>query len=155
MRIEKRVDRTGRIVRGEQVHTGVQDVGRVVFRECHHLLAKLRAVILAADIAEDGLLQRIIHHAVQLVVDKIAPAAVVGDLVRCVLPDLADQNGAGLDLPDAAAQPEHEFVRQLVYHVQPPAVRARHQPARGDGVRPVDDIVEERGVQFVHAMGAS
>ena len=150
-RVDELRDGTRRVVRGQERHAPAQHVGGVIFRQRHHALAELCAVVLPADIAQDRLAPRVVHHAVQLAVCKIPPPHAVGFLIGRVLPHLAEQDRLGVQLPDAPAQAEDERVRQLVDHVQPEAIRAQRQPIRGHAVRIPDDVVHIRRLELIDA----
>ena len=148
-RVDQVCDGARRIVRGQQRHAGAEYVGGIIFRQRHHPLAELASVVLAADKAQDRLAPGVIHHAVQLAVRKIPPPHAVSLFIRRVLPDLAEQDRVGVQLPNAPAQAEHKLVRQLIDHVQPEAVRAQRQPVRDHAVRAPDDVVHVRRLELV------
>ena len=102
-RVENGVDRARRVVRGEDVHDRLQHVRRVILRKRSDGVAERRAVVLAADIAQDRFLPRVVHDGIELPVGKVPAALVVGDLVGRILPDLADQQRVRLIRADARA----------------------------------------------------
>ena len=150
-RIENRVDGARGVVRGQNIHHSLQHIGRVILRNRANRRAKSCPVILPAHIAQDRLLPRVVHDGIELPVGKIPAAAVICNLVGRILPDLADQNRVRLDLPDTLTQACEKRVRQLVDDVQPPAVRAKLQPADDNTVVTVNDIVHIIRVQLVNA----
>ena len=150
-RIDQRGERARRVVRGKDVHDGAQDIGRVILRDGHDPLAELLAAILSADIAQDRLLPRVVHDGVELPPGQVAPADAVGDLVRRVLPHLADEDGVRLQLAQALSQPRQKCVRQLVHHIEAVAVSSEAEPVRKDAVLVLNDIAD---VAFVHLIDA-
>ena len=76
-----------------------------------------------------------------LAAQQIFPALAVGDLVGAVLPDLAQQEGAGLRLVHDGPDLFDEPVRQLVRHIQPPAVGPGPEPVPHHGVGILDNVV--------------
>ena len=150
-RVENGVDRTRRVMRGEDVHDRLQHVRRVILCKRPDGVAERGAVVFSADIAQNRLLPRVVHDGIELPVGKVAAALIVGDLVGRILPDLADQQRVRLVRADARAQARKERVRQLVDHIQPPAVGAELQPVHRDAVFVVNHIADEIRIHLVDA----
>ena len=93
----------------------------------------------AVQIGEDGVAQRIVHHAVQLSASEIAAALGIGDLVGGILPDLTDDESIRFFLLCGGIQSGDKIVGQLVCDIQPPAGRTEPQPPAHHAVRVAED----------------
>ncbi len=78
------------------------------------------------------------------------PAHAVGDLRGAVLPDLPDDHAVRLLLPNRLVDALDEEVRQLVRHIQAPAVRAGAKPAADDAVLSGVDVILVPRVVLLH-----
>ena len=150
-RVDQRRQRAGRIVCGQDIHDRAEYIRRIILSNGHDPLSQRLAAVLAAHIAQDRLLPRVVHDGIELAAGEVPAADVVRDLVGGVLPDLADQDCLRIQLPQAPAQPLNEGVRQLIDHIQPEAVRAQPQPVRQNAVLVLNDIAD---VAFVHLIDA-
>ena len=141
-RVDQRRQRAGRIVCGQDIHDRAEHIRRIILSNGHDPLSQRLATVLAAHIAQDRLLPRVVHDGIELAAGEVPAADVVRDLVGGVLPDLADQDCLRIQLPQAPAQPLNEGVRQLIDHIQPEAVRAQPQPVRQNAVLVVNDVAD-------------
>ena len=148
--VHQRGENAGRVVGAQQIHVAGRHLGRIVFHNGHHGFLETPASIQIFDEVHNGRAEWVIHHAVQLAAGKVGAALAVGTLVGRVLPHLAQKQGVGLQLLDAVTEKLDEFVRQLVCHVQPVAVRPQPQPMGEDAIFVRDDVADESGVHFVH-----
>ena len=124
----------------EEVHRAVKCGRGVIFAQLLHTVAEVfRAA--AEQVRHQRRAERVIHQAVRLAAQKVLAAPGVGDLRRAVLPDLTEKIGVGVLLVYRRADLFDELVGQLVGDVEPPAGRARAQPALDDGVVALDDVV--------------
>ena len=86
---------TSCIVRSKVVHQAVKSrFGIMIDEHGDHFAQSVR--ISRKQKIDDGILQRIIHHAVNFLALEILAAFSVGDLVRSVFPYLADDHGIGI-----------------------------------------------------------
>ena len=122
-----------RVVGGEKIHGAVKRARRIVFAKRFHGVFKIRRVA-AAKIGQGGGAERIVHQRVRFAAEKVLAAPGVGDLVRAVLPDLADEQAVGAFFVHCGADRGDKFIGQLIGDVQPPAGGAQTQPAAHDGI---------------------
>ena len=102
-----------RIVRSQNIHQQVKHEFRIIVAQHRHGLAENRRIA-AGDELDDGVFQRIIHHAVQLFPLKIFSALAVRDLVGSVFPHFAEDDGVGVRRLDGIPDLDDKFVRQFV-----------------------------------------
>ena len=108
----------------EKIHQGIEGVGRIVFPQRFQRFPEFVSVP-AQEIGNEGSAERIIHHAVKLLPQQIAPPHGVGNFGGGVLPDLAQQEAVRRSFLHGSADLPNEIVRQLIRHVQPPAFYAK------------------------------
>ena len=143
VRPQQRQD-AGRVVGAQNVQPAVEGGRGIVLPLLLHGVPE-RCRVAAADIVQHRAAQGIVHQAVGLPAQQIPPPAGIGDLVAAVLPHLAQQIAVGLFLLHDGADLLDEVVRQLVGHVQPPAVGAAPQPPADHAVLIPDDKVPVGG----------
>ena len=148
--VHQRGENAGGVVGAQQIHVAGRHLGRVVFHNGHHGFLKAPAAVQIPDEVHNGRAEGVIHHAVQLAAGKVGAALAVGAFVGRVLPHLAQKQGVGIQFLDAVAEKLDEFVRQLVRHIQPVAIRPQPQPMGEDAIFVRDDVADESGVHFVH-----
>ena len=125
------------IVRADVVHQDVEHLRRIVFDDRLDAVHHQRGVRTAEE-AEDRVAERIVHHAVELPAHQVAAAHAVGRLVRGVLPDFAEHERVFVEAFYRAVQAVDKAVGQLIGHIEPPAGRARLEPAADDAAFAVD-----------------
>ena len=76
-------------------------MGWVILSQGDHGLLEAAAVVPLPEKVQNGFPIGVIHDAVQFPIHKVAAAQVICDFVGCVFPDLPDEQGVWLDLPDA------------------------------------------------------
>ena len=134
----------GGIVGAQEIHGGEEGRGGIVLPDGLHALPELRRVP-APEVAEGRRPEGVVHEAVGLAPQQVPPPLGVGDLVAAVLPDLAQKQAPRLGLVHGLTDARDEVVRQLVRHVQPPAVRPGTEPVADDGILPPEDEVPVAG----------
>ena len=122
----------------QKVHGPVKRRGGIVFPYGLHVVAEGSGVT-AAQPRQQRRPEGIVHQPVGLPPQKIAPASGVGDLVAAVLPHLTQQIAVGLLRLDGVADGGDKVIRQLVGHVQPPAVGPVAEPVPHHGIFARDD----------------
>ena len=80
----------------DEVHHRVEIFFRIILAQALHAAHRKLAVDIAHEEIKEVLPQRIVHCAVHLVAAEIFALLAVRDLVRRVLPDLADHDGIGV-----------------------------------------------------------
>ena len=113
-----------------------------------HALTEIRGVAAAQEI-EQRRAEGVVHEAVRFAPQQVLAALGVGDLRCAVLPHFAEEVTVGAFLLNAATDARDEFVGQFIGDIQPPAGRARAQPAADDGIVALDDIVDITLLCFV------
>ena len=127
------------VVGGEEVQGGVHGRGRVVLADGQDLRHGLLGG-LALDEIQHGVLEGVVHHAVQALDQQIGAALVEAELGGGILPHLAQQELFGADPLDGGAHLLNEFVGQLIGYIQPEACRAAPQPGVDDTARAGDEL---------------
>ena len=140
---------TRAIMAREQVQRGSHGLGRIVLRDLHEALRRIRRADVAEKEVEHRRAERIVHRAVELGTQQVATQLAIADLVRRILPDLAQDEcvralgeRGGLDVLD-------ELVRQLVRYVEAPAARTGGEPVAHDALGSRDEVLVAR-VRLVH-----
>ena len=139
----------GGVVGAQHVHAAVEGGPGVVLPDGLHGLPEGGGVA-PPEVLQGADPEGVVHQAVGLPAQQVLPAAVIGDLVAAVLPDLPQQEAVRLLLHHRPADAGDELVRQLVGHVQPPRVRPGPEPAADDGVLALHDEVDIPRVVLVH-----
>ena len=142
------VDGTLDVVGGDKVHQHIHRAFRIVFQDHHNAVPECGGS-LTLHVGDDRLTERIVHYAVQLVAQEIAPLDAVSLLVGRILPDLADDDFFLIILLDAGAQIVQELVRQLICHVQTVSGGAQAHPVVQYAVVAAD-VLGVAGVVLVH-----
>ena len=88
---------------GNKVHENVHRALRIIFQNAHNPIPECGGSF-ALDIGDNGLPERIVHHAVQLIAQEIAALYAVCLLIGRILPDLTDYNFFFAELLDTGAQ---------------------------------------------------
>ena len=132
----------------QRVHGGVEGEGGVVLPDGLHALHKGLAPT-ALEVGENGGAEGIVHQSVAVAPQNVLAAHAVGHLGGPVLPYLADDHRVGLLRPGGLVNAVDKAVRQLVGHVQPPAVRPCPQPPADHAVLPAEDELLVGGVVFI------
>ena len=123
----------GGVVGAQEVHGVVEGEGGIMLPQ--NLQSRTEGGGVAAQqIIQGGCPEGVVHQAVQVAAQQVFPPDAVGDLVGAVLPHLAQHHGVGVLLLHRLPQTGNEGVRQLICHVQSPAVRSGSEPAADDGV---------------------
>ena len=91
-------------------------------------------------VVQDSFLERVVHNAVELTSNKVAPANAVALLVGGVFPDFAVYYLVAALCLDSLVDVVEEFVRQLVGYIKTPALRAEVYPLLEDTVFAADVI---------------
>ena len=133
------------VVGGEEVQGGIHGRGRVVFADGQDLRHGLLGG-LALDEIQHGVLEGVVHHAVQALAQQIGAALIEAELGGGILPHLAQQELFGADPLDGGAHLLNEFVGQLIGYIQPEACRAAPQPGVDDTARASDELHIGRGL---------
>ena len=127
------------VVGGEEVQGGIHGRGRVVLADGQDLRHGLLGG-LALDEIQHGILEGVVHHAVQALAQQIGAALIEAELGGGILPHLAQQELFGADPLDGGAHLLNEFVGQLIGYIQPEACRAAPQPGVDDTARAGDEL---------------
>ena len=127
------------VVGGEEVQGGIHGRGRVVLADGQNLRHGLLGG-LALDEIQHGVLEGVVHHAVQALAQQVGAALVEAELGGGILPHLAQQELFGADPLDGGAHLLNEFVGQLVGYIRPEACRAAPQPGVDDTARAGDEL---------------
>ena len=80
---------------------------------------------------DDPLTQRIVHRTVKIVATDIGTSMTIADLAGGIFPDFTNQNAIIIAVQIATNGPQ-KIIRQLISHVQPPAINSQIIPFRQD-----------------------
>ena len=122
-----------RVVRSEDIHERIENGLRIIVPQHRDRLAEQRRVT-AEDKLDDRILERVIHHAVQLLAPKIFAALAVCDLVGGVLPNFPQHHGFRIGHFDGLADLFNKLVGEFVRHIQAKAAQRIFQPISNDPV---------------------
>ena len=130
---------------GQKVQGRVQSRGRVVLADGQDLSGGLLGG-LALDKVQHGVLEGVVHHAVQALAQQIGAAVAEAILGGGVLPHFAQQEFFRADPLDGGADLLNEGVRQLVGHVQTETRRTPAQPGVDDAALAGDELHKGGGL---------
>ena len=133
------------VVGGQKVQGRVQGRGRVVFADGQDLVHGLLGG-LALHKVQHGVLEGVVHHAVQPLAQQIGAAVAEAILGGGVLPHFAQQEFFRADPLDGSADLLNEGVRQLVGHVQTETRRTPAQPGVDDAALAGDELHKGGGL---------
>ena len=100
----------------------------------------------ALDKIQHGVLEGVVHHAVQPLAQQVGAAVVKAELGGGVLPHLAQQKLFRAYPLDGGADLLNKFVRQLVGHIQPETGSTPTQPCVDDAALAGDELHKGRGL---------
>ena len=118
----------------EQVEAAGQRLGRVVFTQRLDALGALVGVLAVNEKTQDGIAQRVVHGRVELVTQQVFAQLAVGEFVRCILPDLAEQQAVGAFLKHRCFDVRDKLIRELIGHVETPPTCTGAQPGADHAV---------------------
>ena len=124
---------------GQEVHQHVDGGLGVVVEDSHNAVGE-RLGVGVLYVVQDSFLERVVHNAVELTSNKVAPANAVALLVGGVFPDFAVYYLVAALCLDSLVDVVEEFVRQLVGYIKTPALRAEVYPLLKDTVFAADVI---------------
>ena len=127
-RLAQERDRSFDVVAADEVHHHVEIFLRVVLSEALQKAHRLTPVDVVEQEVQDCLAERIVHRRVNLLPAKVLARHAVADLVRRVLPDLADEDRVGVRRLEFAVERLRELRGQFVDDVETPAADARLRP---------------------------
>ena len=136
-------------MRAQYIHGRIKVDSRIVFAEAGQAAQRQIGIATPGEKIDHGGAERIIDDRIQLPAQQILPHHPIAFLARGIFPDLADQHGLRILLLQFPIHFLHEFSRQLVHHIQPPAGRPLAQPVLDHAVRAIDDEFPIRGFQLV------
>ena len=119
------------VVGGEEVQRRIEGRGGVVLADGEDVGHGLTGVP-SADEAQNGVLEGVVHHAVEALAQQIGAALVEAELGGGVLPHFAQKELIRADPLDGGAHFFNKFVGQLVGHVQTEACSAPAEPGVDD-----------------------
>ena len=133
------------VVSGQKVQCRVDGRGRVVLADGKDLVGGLLGGLAFYKI-QHGVLEGVVHHAVQSLAQQVGAAVVKAELGCGILPHLAQQKLLRAYPLDGGADLLDEFVRQLVGHIQPEAGSAPTQPCVDDAALAGDELHKGGGL---------
>ena len=134
-------ERAHDIVTADEVHHRVEVFLRIVLAQALHAAHGETAVDVAHEEVKEMLAQRVVHRGIHLVAAEVLALLPVGDLVRGVLPNLADHHGVGIRRLEFLVERLREGRGQFVDDVEAPAADALSHPVVEHAVLAVDDEV--------------
>ena len=137
--------RTLGVVGGQEIQRRVDGGGRVVLADGKDLVGGLLGGF-ALDKIQHGVLEGVVHHAVQPLAQQVGAAVVKTELGGGVLPHLAQQKLLRAYPLDGGADLLNEFVRQFVGHIQPETGSAPAQPCVDDAALAGDELHKGGGL---------
>ena len=129
------------IVAAQQVHTGIEELGRIILALGFERAFKGAGIDMAQHKAQNGVAHRVVHTAVQRIARAVIAQHAVGFLAGSVLPDLAEDESFGLGGFGAFAQLAQKLHGQLVGHVETPAGGTVLEPMGDDRVFAAEDVL--------------
>ena len=133
------------VVGGQKVQCRVDGRGRVVLADGKDLVSGLLGG-LSLDKIQHGVLEGVVHHAVQPLAQQVGAAVVKAELGGGILPHLAQQKLFRAYPLDGGADLFDEFVRQLVGHIQPETGSTPTQPCVDDAALAGDELHKGGGL---------
>ena len=133
------------VVGRQKVQCRVDGRGRVVLADGKDLVGGLLGRF-ALDKIQHGVLEGVVHHAVQPLAQQVGAAVVKAELGGGVLPHLAQQKLLRAYPFDGGADLLNKFVRQLVGHIQPEAGSTTAQPCVDDAALAGDELHKGGGL---------
>ena len=145
------------VVAADEVHHHVEIFLRVVLSEALQKAHRLTPVDVVEQEVQDRLAERIVHRRVDLLPAKVLARHAVADLVRRVLPDLADEDRIGVRRLEFAVERLRELRGQFVDDVETPAADAHLRPVMQHAVLVADHEVHvgRRRLRHVRQRGKS
>ena len=129
------------IVTADEVHHRVEILTRVILAQALEAAQAHPGIRAAEQEVKEDLAERVVHGRVHLLAAEVLARHTVGDLVRRILPDLANHDSIGIRLLELREEGLREGCRQLVDDVEAPARDALLHPVVHDAVLIVDDEV--------------
>jgi len=108
------------VMSAQDIHKAVYNFRRIVFGYCLNCLRQLFRIAFSDEVYY-SCAERVVHYRIQTIAFKIVLSFVIGDLVGCVLPNLADYESIAFFGLCSADESVEEIVRKLVSHIEPPA----------------------------------
>ena len=133
------------VVGGQEIQRRVDGRGRVVLADGKDLVSGLLGG-LALDKIQHGVLEGVVHHAVQPLAQQVGAAAIEAKLGGGVLPHLAQQKLLRAYPLDGGADLLNERVWQLVGHIQPETGSTTAQPCVDDAALAGDELHKGGGL---------
>ena len=113
---------------------------RVVLPQAIQLFAGLFGADRVIDIVEQDVSERVVHGAVELVSEEIAPWLIVTDLVTGVFPDFSNEHIVLARCLDASTHIFDERVRKLICYIESPCRGSHLEPVRYYSVLSCDEF---------------
>ena len=132
------------IVAADEVHHRVEILTRVILAQALEAAQAHPGIRAAEQEVKEDLAERVVHGRVHLLAAEVLARHAVGNLVRSILPDLADHDGIGICLLELREEGLREGRRQFVDDIEAPARDALLHPVVHDAVLVVDDEVHVR-----------
>ena len=133
------------VVGRQKVQCRVDGRGRVVLADGKDLVSGLLGG-LSLDKIQHGILEGVVHHAVQPLAQQVGAAVVKAELGCGVLPHLAQQKLFRAYPLDGGADLLNKFVRQLVGHIQTETGSTTAQPCVDDAALAGDELHKGGGL---------
>ena len=156
-RLAQERDRSLDVVAADEVHHHVEIFLRVILSEALQKAHRLASVNVVEQEVQDRLAERIVHRRVDFLPAKVLARHAVADLVRRVLPDLADEDRVGVRRLEFAVERLRELRGQFVDDVETPAADAHLRPMVQHAVLVADHEVHvgRRRLRHVRQRGKS
>ena len=134
----------------EKIHQRRKGIGGIVFPDDLQSLPELIGIA-PQQIGDDGIPEGVVHHAVKLMPQEIAPPLGVSHFGGGVLPDLSQKKAAGGCFVHGGADIGDEIVRQFIRYIQPPAGGSGPEPVAYHGIPVPDDEIPVAGIVFLNS----
>ena len=121
-------NRTLHVMTANEVHHGIEIFLRIVLDLACKPPGSLTSIHSPREEVEHHRTQRIVHRRVHLVSGEVFAWCPIGNLVRCILPDLTDHDGVGIGLFKLGEKFLRECRRQLINDIKAPARNALIHP---------------------------
>ena len=128
----------------QKVQGRIERIMRIVLIELLEACCRLVGIDLVQEEVEHGSPEGIVHRRVELAAQKVVPRLAVGNLVRGIFPDLADDSGIGTLCACSRGDVADEVFGELICHIEPPATGTKAQPMADDAVLAADELVVAR-----------
>ena len=139
-RVAQHVHQADAVMATQQVERRAEGLAGIVLAELLGGVGKVLGRNLVSEVVKNGVAERVVHDAVQLVAMEVLTQLAIGNLGGGVLPDLADEQRVGLLGQFSGLDLGDEVIGQLVGNVQTPTARTSAQPLAHHAILAADQL---------------